>query len=96
MGGGGGGTFFGVPFKLVFLRMPLSCVHGDALAFDGADESLASPAQNKEQAEQDPFGGGKESKAPLVVESQESGGGLPVDVGAQDVEHGREAIIGGE
>jgi hypothetical protein len=35
----------------------------------------------------------KQSKIHLV---KKAGGGLPVDVGAQDVEHGREAIIGGE
>jgi hypothetical protein len=42
-----GATFFGIPFELIFLWMPLSRVNRDALALNGADERLARPALNQ-------------------------------------------------
>jgi hypothetical protein len=40
-----GDTFFGVPLELILLRVPLRCVHGDELAFDGTHKCFARPAR---------------------------------------------------
>ena len=38
-------TFFGVPFELVLLGVPLRRVDWNELALDGADELFAAPAR---------------------------------------------------